>query len=121
MVHKALSMALRRRRLAPGLVVHSDRGNTFTSFNMRNLLESWKVERSMSRTGDCLDKAVMESFFASLKRESCALRGDYDSLDTAPPAIFQFSEGYYNPKKRHSCLGFCNPDDCEMLIQQAYR
>ncbi len=119
MVHKALSMALRWRRPAPGLVLHSDRGSTFASLKVRNLLETWEVKRSMSRTGDCLDNAVIESFFASLKRETDAGRGVYNSLDTAQAAIFHHIEAYYNPKRRHSCLGYCSPNEYEMLIQQA--
>ena len=65
----ALVMALQRRRPEPGLMHHSDRGVQYAAEPYRRVLERHGVERSMSRRGNCLDNAPMESFFASLKKE----------------------------------------------------
>jgi transposase InsO family protein len=59
----------RQRQPDSGLVHHSDRGSTYASDDYRKALEAGRIERSMSRKGDCWDNAVAESFFASLKRE----------------------------------------------------
>lgn len=65
----AMRMALQNRRPAPGLICHSDRGIQYASGECRQLLDAWKAAASMSRKGDCLDSAPMESFFGSRKTE----------------------------------------------------
>lgn len=119
MVCRALSMALHDRKPEPGLVIHSDRGSTFASADVRHLLESYEVQRSMSRKGNCYDNAVQESFFASFKRETRAGRGVYDSHDSARREIFEYINLYYNTKRRHSQLDYLTPNEHEMLIKQA--
>ena len=63
---------------------------------------------SMSRKGDCFDNAVVESFFASLKREECD-RAVYPTRDIARQDVFAHLEQFYNLKRRHSYLGYVSP------------
>ncbi|MCA8881380.1 MAG: DDE-type integrase/transposase/recombinase [Rhodobacteraceae bacterium] len=65
----AMRMTLQNRRPAPGLICHSDRGVQYGSGDYRPLQDSWKAVTSMSRKGDCLDNAPIESYFGSLKTE----------------------------------------------------
>lgn len=65
----ALRMALAHRQPAPGVVHHSDRGSQYACGEYRALLAAFSLTGSMSRTGDCWDNAVVESFFATLKTE----------------------------------------------------
>ena len=65
----ALKMAIRNRRPPIGLIHHSDRGVQYACGNYRKLLGLHGVKPSMSRKGNCLDNAPMESFFGSLKTE----------------------------------------------------
>ena len=66
---EALKMAIRRRRLPMGLIHHSDRGVQYACGDYRKLLRLHGIKASMSRKGNCLDNAPMESFFGSLKTE----------------------------------------------------
>jgi transposase InsO family protein len=66
----------------------------------------------MSRTGDCWDNAVAESFFATLKRE-LANGADWRALDEACTAVFAYIEPRYNRRRRHSALGYVSPDEFE--------
>ncbi|WP_246100966.1 DDE-type integrase/transposase/recombinase, partial [Palleronia caenipelagi] len=65
----ALRMALHRRGPVPGLIAHSDHGVQYASGDYRKIIRHAKLEQSMSRKGQCLDNAPMESFFSSLKKE----------------------------------------------------
>ncbi len=65
----ALTMAPGRRGPVPGLIHHSDRGSRYAGGEYRKLIEKAGIAQSMSRKGECLDNAPMESFFASLKTE----------------------------------------------------
>lgn len=105
----ALHMALTQRQPTDPLIHHSDRGSQYTSDEYRNLLCAYPIMVSMSRTGNCLDNAPMETFWATLKRE-CA---DYifDSLAHASTEIFGYIIGFYNRVRRHSALGYLSPYD----------
>jgi len=63
---------------------------------------------SMSRRGNCLDNAPMESFFGSLKNE-LVHRTSFPTRETARQAIFEYTEAFYNRQRRHSGLGFLTP------------
>ena len=65
---EALKMALGRRGPVPGLIHHSDRGSQYAGGKYRKLIGKAHLTQSMSRKGECLDNAPMESFFASLKK-----------------------------------------------------
>jgi putative transposase len=62
----------------------------------------------MSRRGNCLDNAPMESFFGSLKNE-LVHRASFPTRETARRAIFEYIEAFYNRQRRHSGLGFLTP------------
>jgi putative transposase len=63
---------------------------------------------SMSRRGNCLDNAPMESFFGSLKTE-LVHRTAFPTREAARRAVFEYVEGFYNRRRRHSALGFLTP------------
>ncbi|WP_405110465.1 IS3 family transposase [Phaeobacter sp. BS52] len=100
----ALNMALGRRGPVPGLIHHSDRGVQYAGSEYRALLGSAKIIQSMSRTGECLDNAPMESFFASLKKE-LVHQERFKTRSQAKAAIFEYIEVFYNRQRqalRHS-------------------
>jgi putative transposase len=108
LVERALDLALTRRRPAPGLLHHSDRGSQYTSRAYRACLEHAGMIVSMSRKGNCWDNAAVESFFGSLKEE-CVGSTIYVSHAEARSAIFIYLEAYYNRIRRHSALGYVSP------------
>jgi transposase InsO family protein len=116
LTESALHMALTQRQPTDPLLHHSDRGSQYTSDDYRNLLRAYPITVSMSRTGNCLDNAPMESFWATLKRE-CA---DYifASLTHARTAIFGYIIGFYNRLRRHSALGYLSPNDFQQQFMR---
>lgn len=113
----ALEMAIARRRPAPGLLHHTDRGCQYASRDYRRRLEKAGMVCSMSRTGNCWDNAVAESFFATLKGE--LLDGEEPATrDEARRGVFEYIEGYYNVTRRHSTLGNLSPVAFERRGQQ---
>jgi transposase InsO family protein len=111
LVEKAWQMAVANRRPLPQLMHHSDRGSQYTSASYLKLLELAGCKLSMSRTGNCYDNAVMESFFATLKGE-CAL-SSFATRAEARSSIFEYIEGWYNRQRLHSSLGFLSPVEFE--------
>ena len=104
----ALSMAWVRRRPAPGLIHHSDRGVQYASEAFRAKLAEYGMRCSMSRKGNCWDNAPTESFFNSLKNER--IYGQrYRTRAHARAEVFQYIEGFYNRNRRHSALGYISP------------
>lgn len=114
----ALRMALDTRRPAPGLIHHSDRGVHYACADYRTELARHGVRASMSRKGDCWDNAVAESFFATLELE-LIMRRDWRTRDEARRAIFHYIEAWYNPRRRHSTLGYLSPISYESHITAA--
>lgn len=108
LVLTALDRALTRRRPARGLLHHSDRGSVYASGDYRERLAAAGIVASMSRRGDCWDNAVVESFFATLKRELLA-RHRWPTRETASAAIRDYIDGWYNIHRRHSTLGYLSP------------
>lgn len=110
----ALEMATQQRSGLTGLTHHSDRGSQYASRAFRAELNANRITQSMSGKGNCYDNAVIESFFATLKTE--AVEGaHYETRQQAKTSIFSYLEGFYNPKRRHSSLGFLAPDDFERV------
>jgi putative transposase len=105
---EALLMAIRRRQPSPGLIQHSDRGVQYASKPYRAILARHGIVQSMSRKGDCLDNAPMESFFGTLKNE-LVHRTTFPSREAARRAIFEYVEAFYNRRRRHSAVGFLTP------------
>ena len=101
----ALRMALGRRGPVPGLIHHSDRGSQYAGGQYRKLLKKAKLTQSMSRKGQCLDNAPMESFFASLKKELVHQK-QFKTRSEAKAAIFEYIELFYNRQRRHSAIGY---------------
>lgn len=104
----ALRMALRTRRPAAGGLHHSDRGSQYAAHRYQALLAANGMQCSMSRPGNCWDNAVVESFFATLKRELVD-DADWATRDDARTAVFEFIEVWYNRERRHSSLGYLSP------------
>lgn len=111
----ALRMALTERRPEPGLLHHSDRGGQYASTEYQDLLATHGVEASMSRRGNCWDNAVMESFFATLELELIA-RHRWATRAEARAAIFRYIAAWYNPRRRHSTLGYRSPATYEREV-----
>lgn len=116
LVIQAAHMALRRRQPKPGLLHHSDRGSQYASYDYRQILDRTGMVPSMSRKGNCYDNAAMESFFATLKKE-LIYRRPFDTRQQAMMAIFEYVEGWYNKKRRHSALGQCSPEHFEQRVR----
>lgn len=91
---------------------HSDRGPEYACVAFRTAIERDGVVRSMSRSGDCWDNAVAESFFATLKRELVYLTS-YSTRGEARKSVFEFIEVFYNRARLHSTLGYKSPMEFE--------
>jgi transposase InsO family protein len=115
LVERALRMALARRQPAKGLLHHSDRGSQYAAHPYRRLLAQEGVLVSMSRTGNCYDNAMKESFFATLKAE-CASR-PFATRAEARTAIFEYIEVFYNRQRLHSALGYLSPEQFEQQFE----
>jgi putative transposase len=108
LVTDALVMAIWRRGRPRELLHHSDRGSQYTSEQCQRLMAEHGVLCSLSRSGNVWDNAAMESFFSSLKTERTA-RKVYRSRDQARADVFDYIERFYNPRRRHSTLGYVSP------------
>ena len=111
LVLSALNMALAQRR-PQAVIHHSDRGCQYTSYAFGKRCQEAGVMPSMGSTGDAYDNAMAESFFATLEREVLDRRR-FQSQAEARLAIFQWLEGWYNPHRRHSALGYLSPINYE--------
>jgi putative transposase len=114
LVMDALLMAIFRRGRPHSVLHHSDQGSQYTSEDFQRLLESHGIVCSMSRRGNCWDNAAMESFFSTLKTERLS-RKTYRSRDELRADVFDYIERFYNPKRRHSTIGYISPVQFENL------
>lgn len=108
LIEEALTMALDRRQVKPGLIVHSDRGVQYRSQRYVDCLTRNECRISMSRKGNCWDNAPMESFYSRLKVELIYAK-NYQSIEEARSGIFSYIEVFYNRKRRHSANGGISP------------
>jgi putative transposase len=127
LVTDALIMAIWRRGKPDSLLHHSDQGSQYTSEQFQRLMADHGITCSMSRSGNVwefkpiresgqngpvdrfeVQNAVMESFFSSLKTERTA-RKVYRNRDDAKADVFDYIERFYNPRRRHSTLGYLSP------------
>jgi putative transposase len=115
LVLRALDTALQRRCPGRDLGQHTDQGCTYASEDYRKRLEAHGITCSMSRRGNCLDNAVAESFFSTLKSE---LGERFVSPAQAKAALFDYIEVFYNQQRRHSSLGQKSPAQYERLASQ---
>jgi len=103
----ALDMALSQRRPS-GVIHHSDQGSQYTSIEFGKRCREAGVRPSMGSIGDAYDNAMAESFFATLECELLDRRR-FKTQAEARMAVFEFIEGFYNPRRRHSSLGYLSP------------
>lgn len=107
---RALENAIKRRCPDEGLLHHSDRGAPYTSEDYQKILAARWIECSMSRKGNCIDNAAMESWFSTLKAE---LGERFESFGQAKEELFDYIEVFYNQKRRHSSLDYVSPAEYE--------
>lgn len=114
----ALEMAVTQRR-PRGVIHHSDQGCQYTSYAFGKRCQEANVMPSMGSVGDAYDNAMAESFFATLEREVLSRRR-FRSQAEAKMAIFEWIEGWYNPHRRHSSLGYRSPVNYERAHQHRH-
>ncbi|HSR55024.1 MAG TPA: IS3 family transposase [Alphaproteobacteria bacterium] len=107
LVLQALDMALWRRR-PEAVIHHSDQGSQYTSIAFGQRCRRHGVRPSMGSVGDCYDNALCESFFATLECELID-RHRFPTAGDAKRALFDYIEGWYNPHRLHSALGYRSP------------
>lgn len=113
LVLSAMNMALAQRK--PEQVIHhSDQGSQYTSLAFGNRCRQMGVTPSMGTVGDAYDNAMAESFFATLECELIA-RKTFETRSQARMALFTWIEGWYNPRRRHSGLGYKSPMNFERI------
>jgi putative transposase len=105
----ALRDALQRRQPPKGLLHHSDRGCQYVDADYVALLDAAGLVRSMSRSGNCYDNAAMESFWSSFKSDTGLDETVLLTRREAELAVFDYIETFYNPRRRHSSLGYLSP------------
>lgn len=116
LVLSALAMAIKQRRPAAHLTHHSDRGSQYASADYRKMLELHGITCSMSRTGNCWDNAVAESFFGGLKKEFVH-DAKFKTRQEAKDKLFEWIEVFYNRKRLHSTLDYMSPVEYERVKQ----
>ena len=119
LVLDALEMALKQRR-PEDLIHHSDQGSQYTSIAFGNRCRKAGLRPSMGSVGDCYDNALCESFFATLECELIDRRC-WQTREQARTDVFRFIEGWYNPRRRHSALGYLSPLNYERKHQSTPR
>ena len=118
LVIEALEMAIWNRQADPGVIHHSDHGSQYTSLAYGQRLREAGLVSSMGSVGDAYDNAVTEAFFATLE---CELIDRHIWIDRAEArrAVFDYVEGFYNPRRRHSALGYLSPAEYERRWRSA--
>ncbi|NNG37165.1 IS3 family transposase [Nakamurella aerolata] len=114
LVVDALEMARWQRRPAPGTILHADRGSQYTSWVFGHRLRDAGLLGSMGRVASSVDNALIESFWSTMQRELLDRRTWTSRVELAA-AIFEWIEGWYNPRRRHSTLGYLSPHEYEAL------
>jgi putative transposase len=118
LVLDALNMAFQQRRPLE-VIHHSDQGCQYTSIAFGQRCREMGVRPSMGSVGDAYDNALCESFFATLECELLD-RQRFRSQAEGRMAIFDFIEGWYNPQRRHSALGYLSPLTYERRNRDAH-
>ena len=104
----ALDMAVRLRNPPEGCIFHSDRGSQYCAYDYQKKLQAHGLRPSMSGKGNCYDNASVETFFKTIKAE-LIWRQSWPTRRQAETAIFQYINGFYNARRRHSYLGGISP------------
>ena len=116
LVIKALEMAMERRGYPRGVIHHSDQGSQYTSQQFKERCDELQVQISMGSVGDCYDNAMAESFFATLECELLNIVQPFKCHLEAEVAVFEYIEGFYNTRRRHSRLNHLSPVQFEMTM-----
>ena len=117
LIIEAFEMAVAKRDVRPGLILHSDRGVQYRSGEYQRELLDKGIQPSMSRKGNCWDNAVIESFFARLKVESVHAE-KFQGLDDAYSSVFEYIELFYNNIRRHSTNAYKSPMEYERIYYE---
>ncbi|MGV3711814.1 IS3 family transposase [Pseudolysinimonas sp.] len=115
----ALEMARWQRRPQPGTIVHADRGAQYTSWIFGHRLRQHGLLGSMGRVASSVDNALIESFWSTMQRELLDRREWVSRVELAS-AMFEWIDGFYNPRRRHTSLGDLSPADYEALHTTAH-
>ena len=108
LANRALNMAITFRVPLKGYFSHTDRGSQYCSHDYQKLLRQHGFRVSMSGKGNCYDNSAVETFFKTIKAE-LIWRRSWPTRRDAEMAIFQYINGFYNPRRRHSALGWKSP------------
>ena len=102
----------------PGTIVHADRGTQYTSWLFGHRLRAAGLLGSMGRVASSVDNALVESFWSTMQRELLDRR-TWTSRTELASAMFEWIEAWYNPRRRHSALGYLSPVEYEALHSAA--
>jgi len=105
-------MAIGRLKSTDSVILHSDQGSQYSSYDYIKLAKEHNITLSMSRRGNCYDNAVAESFFKTLKKE-LVRKQNFETREIAASKIFEYIEMFYNAKRRHSYLNYISPNEFE--------
>ncbi len=105
---RALKMAVALRQPPKGCIHHTNRGSQYCSHDYQKMLRQHGFQVSMSGKGNCYDNSAVETFFKTIKAE-LIWRRSWQTRRDAELAIFQYINGFYNPRRRHSALGWKSP------------
>ncbi len=117
LVTDALGMAVALRKPSAGTIHHSDRGSQYGSLAFGKTLRESGIIPSMGSKGDPYDNATAESYFATIKTELIH-RNSFKTRNEARLSVFRYIEGFYNPVRRHSALGYKSPADYERIFKE---
>jgi transposase InsO family protein len=117
LVIQALRSAVSRRNPPKGLIHHGDKGSQYTSYAYQRELNSQNMRASFTGKGACLDNAIIESFWATLKKERVYANPKFKTRDEARLAIFEYIEVYYNRERIHSSLLYQTPRGFELKLE----
>ena len=112
---RALKMAIAFRQPPKGCIHHTDRGSQYCSHDYQKLLRQNGFKVSMSGKGNCYDNAAVETFFKTIKA-GLIWRHPWETRRKAEMAIFEYINGFYNPRRRHSALGWKSPVAIERKV-----
>mgnify|MGYP002860013490 CR=1 FL=1 len=115
-VIRAWKKAIQIRKITQPLIFHSDRGVQYACNDFRNILSDNKfITQSMSRKANCWDNAVAESFFKTLKTEFI-YQYKFNNYDQLYKGIFEYIEGWYNTRRKHSSLNYSSPFEKHLFL-----
>jgi putative transposase len=111
-VYETIIKSIKSRKPTKDLIFHSDRGSQYASHEVRKLLKKYHIKQSMSRSGNCYDNAITETFFHSLKTEM-VYHNKFKTRKEAELKIFEYIEIFYNRSRLHSSLKYQTPIEFE--------